>query len=472
LTTNSREHALQDDTHEDDRAQRARSLRVGRDYLYVVLDCERPLAGGARYSLDQIDEVLIGRGREQRITRETADGRKRLVVLLPGRRLSSVHARIRRVDGAWAVVDAGSTNGSYLNGERVTEAPLTDEDVLELGRTFLMLTRSLEPGDQAPCDREAREVWSRPAAFATLRPEISAGLAAIERVARTDLTLLLCGETGTGKEVLASAIHELSGRSGALIAVNCGAIPDTLVESQLFGHVRGAFSGAHSDALGFVRSAEQGTLLLDEAQDLSPAAQAALLRVLQQREVVPVGSSRPQPVRVRFIATAPQLLDEAVRNGHMRADLLARLQGFTHTLWPLRERPQDLGLLVAAILRRAGVNDAASPSLSLEFAQRLFRYNFPLNVRELEQLLLRAWALSEAGCLDLDFAEPAGELRQSQRAPSELSASDAALRERLLTELRRMRGNVAGVARALGKAPMQVRRWLRRFEIDPEHFRE
>jgi transcriptional regulator with PAS, ATPase and Fis domain len=401
-------------------------------------------------------------------------GRGGLLVRLPGRSVSSIHARFRRSESGWVVTDAGSTNGTYVNGTRVTERSLASDDVIEIGRTFLVFGSAYEPADQPATDLDSRTLEDDPA-FATLDVELDAELSTLRRLAVTDITISLCGETGTGKEVLSTAIHRLSQRPGPLIAINCGAIPETLVESQLFGHVRGAFSGAISDTSGFLRAADRGTVLLDEAQDLSRPAQAALLRVLQQREVVPVGSARAVPVQLRFLATSPVALNELVSQGRMRADLQSRLQGVTHELLPLRDRRQDLGVLVAAVLRRLGVTEADNPSLSLEFANSLFRYDFPLNIRELEQLLARGWALSEQNCVALDFTAQSSSREQTPEREGvddrELSESEIVLRNQLRMELERERGNVAAVARTLGKAPMQIRRWLRRYSIDPESFR-
>jgi DNA-binding NtrC family response regulator len=473
--------ALDEDTLQDDRGRLARSgPRCAHEFLFVVLESDRPLSGGARYALDGIDEIVIGRGRERGAVREVSAGVRRLLLRLPSRRLSSVHARIQRRAAGWVASDEGSTNGSYVNGERVTRAPLGTADVLEVGRVFLMLSSAETREDQPPLDLDGAELAAQPAAFATLRPDISLRLSDLSRLARTDITVLLCGETGTGKEVLSNAIHQLSNRTGPLVPVNCGALASTLVEAQLFGHVRGAFSGALADSIGFIRAAEGGTLLLDEAQDLSSSGQAALLRVLQEREVVPVGSARAVKVDVRFIATVPVPLERSVRAGKFRADLQGRLQGFAHALLPLRERREDLGVLSAALLSKAGVSDADTPTLSLEFALHLIRHPWPLNVRELEQCLIRGWALSRAGCIDWDASLSDPEAGQgdpaegsgSGRSLTELSPDELALREQVLNELRQSRGNVAAVARTLGKAPMQVRRWLRRFEIDPDSFRD
>jgi transcriptional regulator with AAA-type ATPase domain len=458
----------EDDTHQDDRERLRAKPQTFQEYLFVVLEADRPLAGGARYGLDEVDEVIIGRGRERAVTREVTAGIRRLLLRLPSRLLSSVHARIRRVGLEWHATDAGSTNGSYLNGERVAATPLRDHDVFEVGRVFLMLS-GVTGAEPAP-DLDAGALAAQTSAFATLHPALAVSFSELQRVAASNLTVVLWGETGTGKEVLAAALHQLSCRTGAMVAVNCGALPSALIESQLFGHVRGAFSGAWTDSAGFVRAAERGTLLLDEVQDLSSSAQAALLRVLQEREVVPVGSTRPVHVDVRFLATAPRPLERAVEAGKFRADLQGRLQGLSYGLLPLRERRQDLGLLIAALLRKAGVLESDATSLSLEFAVALFQHAWPLNVRELEQVLARGLSLARGGSIDVSLeTQPLPSRAEESKSP--LTAAEQQLRERLVAELDRTQGNIARASRTLGKAPMQIRRWLRRFDIDPDAYR-
>ena len=267
---------------------------------------------------------------------------------------------------------------------------------------------------------------------------------------------------------MARAIHRASGRPGPFVAVNCGAIPATLVEGQLFGHRRGAFSGATSDELGIVRAAHRGTLFLDEIGDLPLSAQAALLRVLQEGEVVPVGSARPETVDLRILAATHRDIVEGAVRGTFRTDLLARLSGLKHELAPLRERIDDLGLLVAAILPRV-VPPHSQMELTREAACWLVEHPWPLNVRQLELALSLAAVLAGDGPIDVHHLSAGG---PGAVAPKErTNAGDDALRAQLLDELRRAGGNVTQVARAMGKARMQVQRWMKRFHIDPSTFR-
>ena len=214
-------------------------------------------------------------------------------------------------------------------------------------------------------------------------------------VAPTDSTVLIEGETGTGKEVVGAAIHRLSPRRELpFLPINCGAIPSELLESELFGHVRGAFSGAIADVPGLFRAAEGGTVFLDEVTELSPLLQVKLLRVLQERQVKPVGSSRSTPIYCRIVAASNRPIEEAVRKGILRTDLYYRLNVVTVVLPPLRERKEDIPALVARFLRdlneRFGrrVRGLDGPAM-----EALYAYDFPGNVRELEHFLERAFAL-------------------------------------------------------------------------------
>jgi transcriptional regulator with GAF, ATPase, and Fis domain len=328
-------------------------------------------------------------------------------------------------------------------------------------------------------DLDSSELLSEPPGFATLLPHAHPSLAGLARVATSKLPLLLLGETGTGKEVLAKSVHALSGREGPFMAVNCGALPPNLVESHLFGHVKGAFSGALRDEPGAIRAAQLGTLLFDEVGDLPRAAQPALLRFLQEGEITPVGSARPVRVDVRVVAATHRPLGELVESGDFRADLLARLSGFVHALAPLCDRREDIGLIIARILAK---HDLHSPSLAMAPAagRRLLSHTWPANVRELEHAIVRGFTLAEGDRLEdrhllLDDAAPS--LPQRGARPSKsgsmrpLSEADAQLRRDLVAELQRCNGNIADVARALGKARMQIHRWIKRLDIDPTLFR-
>ncbi|MCO5976871.1 sigma-54-dependent transcriptional regulator [Ideonella oryzae] len=231
----------------------------------------------------------------------------------------------------------------------------------------------------------------------------------VEKVARSMAPVLVQGESGTGKELVARAIHEVSPRSGqAFVAVNCGAIPEHLLEAEFFGYRKGAFTGAQEDRAGFFQAAHGGTLFLDEIGDLPLAMQSKLLRVIQERAVRPVGAVSETPLNVRIVSATHKDLAAEVAAGRFRQDLFYRLNVIRIEVPPLRERLQDLGEICQALLERIA-RDAGvwpSPQLSAEARARLQRYHFPGNVRELENLLHRAVALStheviEAGDLGL-----------------------------------------------------------------------
>jgi transcriptional regulator with PAS, ATPase and Fis domain len=281
------------------------------------------------------------------------------------------------------------------------------------------------------------------------------------------LPLVLLGETGTGKEVAARRIHALSQRPGPFVAVNCGALAPNLVEAELFGHRRGAFTGATENRPGFARTAHRGTLFLDEIGDLPPAAQVTLLRLLQEGEVVPIGDSLPVPVDVRVLAATHRDLG----GGRLREDLLARLSGLTVALPPLRERREDLGLLIAALLRRAG---AGASIFTPEAARALLRHRWPQNVRELQMALQASVLLAAGGPVELGHLPPTVRSAAVDRpVPEELPLSEGeqGLRAELVAQLGAHAGNVAAVARAMGKGRMQIHRWLLRFGLDLRDYR-
>src|SRR3989441_79236 len=217
----------------------------------------------------------------------------------------------------------------------------------------------------------------------------------IAKVSDSDSPVLIEGESGTGKELVAAAIHRQSGRSkGPFVPVNCSAIPADLLESEFFGHVRGAFSGAVADALGLFRSAHGGTLFLDEVAELSPALQAKLLRVLQEKEIRPVGSTKTHVVNARMIAATNKNLEAAVSNGSLRQDLYYRLNVVHIVVPPLRERRADIPALIAYFLRRFNERFRREvKGITPDAMTVLTAYDYPGNVRELENLLERAFAL-------------------------------------------------------------------------------
>jgi DNA-binding NtrC family response regulator len=217
-----------------------------------------------------------------------------------------------------------------------------------------------------------------------------------ESVAATDSTVLLQGESGTGKEVVARYIHDLSPRAAKpFLSINCGALPESLLESELFGHVKGSFTGASRDKEGLFCAAGDGTFFLDEIGETTPATQVKLLRVLQQREVIPVGSTEAKPVHARVIAATNRNLEEEIKRGAFRSDLYYRLNVISIVLPPLRDRPEDIRLLAEAFLKRSTDSNGEPPTVEAEALEALQRYSWPGNVRELENALERAAILSK-----------------------------------------------------------------------------
>ena len=238
-----------------------------------------------------------------------------------------------------------------------------------------------------------------------------------ETVAPTDSTVLISGESGTGKEVLARFIHELSARAeGPFVSINCGALPENLLESELFGHVRGSFTGAVRDKQGLFVAAKGGTFFLDEVGEMSPATQVKLLRVLQEREVIPVGATEAVPVDVRIVAATNRDLDEEIRRGGFRSDLFYRLNVITLHLPPLRDRTDDVALLADHFLKRSSVSRGRTLRLAPDTVSALQGYDWPGNVRELENALERAVVMTPGD----EIAVSALPARITERAPQPL----------------------------------------------------
>jgi transcriptional regulator with GAF, ATPase, and Fis domain len=300
------------------------------------------------------------------------------------------------------------------------------------------------------------------------------------QVAPSPVSVVVAGETGTGKEVIARAVHALSGRSGDFVAVNCGALPENLVESELFGHRKGAFSGAVEDRPGLIRAADRGTLFLDEIGDLPAASQAAFLRVLQEREVTPIGSTRAVPVDIRLVAATHRDLGALVDAGGFRPDLYARIAGLKIELPPLRERREDLGLIIAAILRRVAPDRLDRVGFDVEAARCLFRYGWPLNIRELEKTLQTAVVLAEDLPIATEHLPDPVRCEPDVAAPQDsemdddrpLSAEDEERKQNLIAMLQEHGGNISAVARAMGKARMQIQRWVKRYRLEPDSYRK
>ncbi len=435
--------------------------------LFLVFECGRPLAGSTRHELRDVDEVIIGRAPVRHHARELREDRSTVLTLgVPDPRMSHPHARLVVDAGRWVLEDRKSKNGVVLNGERHSRALLDDGDLFDLGHS-VFLFRDPAAYDELGLDRDSSELLASPPGLATFVPGLRRVFEDLARISPEPAPVLLQGETGTGKEVVARAVHTLSGRHGPFVAVNCGALPATLVESQLFGHRKGAFSGATEDSDGFIRSADRGTLFLDEIGDLPLPSQAALLRVLQEHEVTPVGATRPIRVDLKVVAATHRDLEGLVEAGKFREDLYSRIAGLVVHLPPLRERREDLGLLIAAILGRIA---AAVPPFSVEAARALMRHAWHHNIRGLDNALRLALPLANGGPVGL--AHLPESVRSGPTIQTVLPRAPAADRKTEIESLLREHGgNISAVARKAGVSRIQVHRWLKRYDLDPSRYR-
>ena len=445
------------------------SIRRIRKLKIHVQDSPSAAERGTVFSFAQ-DEVRVGSGAETDVP-------------LSDPAISREHVSIRLTPEGFFVADLGSTNGTFLGDVRLREAWLTTETSLRLGATTLRLVPLTETVDHevSPRANFGRMLGASPAMRETF--------ALLERVAKSDLTVLIEGETGTGKELAAEGLHESSGRPGAFTAVNCGAIPKELLESELFGHDKGAFTGAIKERKGAFLSADGGTLFLDEVGELPLDMQAKLLRALERREVKPVGSDKTQSVDVRVVAATHRNLAKDVKAGSFRQDLYYRLAVVTVKVPPLRTRLEDLRLLVDTVWeeldrRRRAQGLPAPAKLDSAAMAMLMRYDFPGNVRELRNIVER-WAVLGPG-LSGSTADVLGNGPASVK-PSASTASGAPdpfdglcelpyheAREALLerfertfteTMLQKSGGNVSKAARDAGVDRRHLQRLMVRFGI-------
>ena len=293
-----------------------------------------------------------------------------------------------------------------------------------------------------------------------------------ETVAPTDSTVLLQGESGTGKEVLARYLHELSGRTERpFLSINCGALPEGLLESELFGHVKGSFTGAVRDKDGLFQAAEGGTFFLDEIGETTPATQVKLLRALQQREVIPVGGTEAIAVDARVIAATNRDLEAEIKRGAFRSDLFYRLNVIAIHLPPLRDRREDIPLLANAFLSRTAEQRRQPPkALSADALQALQRYDWPGNVRELENALERAAILSPGETIELAALPERVTERRAEAfvATRELSNPTLETIERayIAWVLQNEGGHKTRAAEVLGIDPSTLHRKLARYGLE------
>jgi DNA-binding NtrC family response regulator len=381
--------------------------------------------------------------------------------------VSAFHCEFTAVTEGVRVKDLGSTNGTFLpGGIRITEAVLTQKTEVTVGASRLLVepTSQKQRVEVAFVDRFFGLVGST--------PKMRRIFSVLEKIAPTPLSLLILGETGCGKEVVARAVHDASPRKGGpFVVVDCGSIPATLAESILFGHEKGAFTGATERRKGAIAEADGGTLFLDELGELPLELQPKLLRVLAEREVKRVGASQVEPVDVRVLAATRRDLGAEMNAGRFRSDLFFRIAQVRVELPALRERLQDVPMLVGEICARAGRPEAA-PAVLAWIDSRMGSYDWPGNVRELVNIVSVAAALADSpeaidDVLTLSRDEQAP-TRQAQTAFAEAKRAAVAAFERdyFSTLSKNTSGNVSEMARQSGMERHHVRAYLRKYNVE------
>ncbi len=410
-------------------------------------------------------------------------------------RASRNHARFEKNDRGICLVDLTSKNGTYVNGQRIpvnTEQLVAEFDLIRVGDTLLEVSQRIEPRLLLPTP-----------SFICFSPRMMDAAATVGRLAKTAHPVLILGESGTGKEVLASYLHEASGRQGPLVSVNCASVPETLFESQFFGHTKGAFTGAVGESEGFFGRAKHGTLFMDEIGDMPLAQQAKLLRVLENGTYDKVGAQDVQTSMARIVAATNA---EVASRDSFRQDLFARLAvGLVHVP-PLRRRREDVLPLLSAFLDQASVparcelRDALG---SADLQEQLYLYNWPLNVRELKSFALRlamddhsaaSLARASRAILKATFRVEPQALAQTRRevsvvdekpqtpereepkpAPTRKAEpkprTEPMTKERFEAVMREHQGNVYQVSAIHGWHRRQIYRWLKAFDLSLEEFR-
>jgi transcriptional regulator with PAS, ATPase and Fis domain len=435
----------------DTKPRLAVEVCADRAQLRIVFCVDRPVAPARLVRVPCIG-LSVGR--------RVADGLR-----LDDPRISGKHASVRRTEsGAFLVDDGGSKNGTFVNGERVEKSVLKIGDVISMGDTCLVV--ATEPvGDCDPVDGLVGD-----------SAEMQRVRTFVKKVGPSHVTVLLTADTGCGKEVIANAIHRASGVRGEFVPVNCAAIPESLFESQFFGHRAGAFTGA-SASPGFFRAAVNGTLFLDEVGELPLSQQPKLLRAIQERAVVPLGETRAIPCPVRIVAATNRDLRRAVDSGAFREDLLSRLFETKLTVAPLRMRRED-------ILSLFSLSFEDPPLMTHALAEALLLHSWPFNVREVlavgrelvaghdpsQPLGVETFRARIEGSKPADEktcapAAPSARTRTIPPAPRPNASSLAAM-------LEARGGNIAEVARELGRSRRQVYRWIAKYRLGVDSYRK
>ncbi|MBI1908567.1 MAG: sigma 54-interacting transcriptional regulator [Deltaproteobacteria bacterium] len=388
--------------------------------------------------------------------------------------VSDQHCKIRLVEKGWLLKDMASTNGTYLNGKKVEEGFVESGDKLQVGQSEICL--QVVKKEETVLPEKEEEFCGLIGGSEKMRQLY----ALLRRVGPADASVLIQGETGSGKELVARGIHQLSPFAGGpFVAINCGAISPELIESELFGHEKGAFTGAVASRKGAFEAAEKGTLFLDEVGELPLRLQPKLLRVLEQKAVKRVGGNQEIPVSTRVIAATHKNLKTEVKKGNFREDLFFRLHIVPLFIPSLRERREDIPLLTDHFLKELGHSKIR---ISEKAKLKLSNYDWPGNVRELKHLLTRACLLAKGGPPRGESPKggsPRGDSSKGNRIEEEdLQFSDgesaagptsleSAEKETILSKLNQSGWNKTQTAQALGIAKSTLFKKIREYNLKP-----
>lgn len=374
--------------------------------------------------------------------------------------ISDQHCRLRLEEAGWFARDLASTNGLYANGEKISQCKITSGLRLRLGKTDLTLKLVQQKETVEPSrSNNLHELVGT-------SPSMRSLFSLIEKIAPVNEIVLIQGESGTGKELVARALHQSSPRiAKPFVAINCGAISAELIESELFGHEKGAFTGAHAERAGVFESAGEGTLFLDEIGELPLSLQPKLLRVLEQRSIRRVGGSREIPVHCRVVTATHRNLEVMVKEGTFRKDLYFRLNILPLSLPALRDRSEDIPLLAEHILSSLG-----SKKLTDEALQCCLAYAWPGNIRELKNVLKAASYLGSSSLIEAgDLRIPGG---SRVKGPASVQNVAEAQRDVILKQLILNKGNKTRTAEILGVAKSTLFRLMRKYQIGDEEFQK
>jgi DNA-binding NtrC family response regulator len=413
---------------------------------------------GRRHSLPHCKPLLIGSAEDCELRVED-------------RFASCRHARVVYTPQGYRIEDLGSTNGTWVDGVPVSSALLEPGMRVEVGRARMLVTRIDKTVDELRARRtralpgleQPRHcLIGRSAAMRALKRQL-------ERLALLSLPVLVHGETGTGKELAARTLHDFGHRREApFVAINCGAIPESLFESELFGHRRGAFTGAHRDHDGAFIRAKTGTVFLDEVAELPLLAQAKLLRVLETRMITPVGADAEQPLACRVVAATHRDLAAMVATGEFREDLYHRLSVVELELPALRRRRSDIPMLLEHFVKLASTELGREVVLSHAAAAEAVHYDWPGNVRALRNAILRGAALADGPISARDLIPEIERPRARSELISVPRGTYGSMQAALLRQVVSEEGSIRRAARVLGLPRSTLGSWIRRLDLQAE----